>query len=59
MAKKQWGTTFDEATLKEFQEMCDQYGMKANTVMEALMRFFFKGDCKIVVEKNGIMIETK
>ena len=37
MAKKQWGTTYDEDILKEFQANCDLYGMKANVVLEALM----------------------
>ena len=59
MSKKQWGTTFDEDTLEEFQGMCGQYGLKANTVMEALMKFFLQGNCKIVIEKNGITIEVK
>ena len=27
MAKKQWGTTYDEDILKEFQANCDEYGM--------------------------------
>lgn len=59
MAKKQWGTTFDEDTLEDFQELCGQYGLKANTVMEALMQFFLQGNCKVVIEKNGIMVEVK
>lgn len=46
MAKKQWGTTFDEDTLEDFQELCGRYGLKANTVMEALMQFFLQGNCK-------------
>ena len=40
MARKQWGTTYDEDTLKAFQSTCDEYGMKANTVLEALMKFY-------------------
>lgn len=57
MARKQWGTTYDEDILKEFQCTCDQYGMKANAVLEALMKFFSEGNCKIVIGKNGISIE--
>ena len=59
MAKKQWGTTYDEDILKEFQANCDLYGMKANVVLEALMKFFSEGNCKIVVEKGGLSIEVK
>ncbi len=29
----------------------DEYGMKANMVLEALMKFFNEGNCKIVVKK--------
>mgnify|MGYP000914446044 FL=1 len=59
MAKKQWGTTYDEDILKEFQENCDAYGMKANTIMEALMKFFSEGKCRIVIDKGGLSIEVK
>ena len=58
MAKKQWGTTYDEDILKEFQANCEEYGMKANVVLEALMKFFSEGNCKIVVRKGGFTIET-
>ena len=57
--KKQWSTTFNEDTLKEFQENCDEYGMKANIVMEALMKFFSEGNCRIVIDKGGLSIEVK
>ena len=43
MAKKQWGTTYDEEILKNFQNTCEMYGLKANVVLEALMRFFSSG----------------
>ena len=59
MAKKQWGTTYDEDILKEFQATCEEYGMKANVVLEALMKFFTEGNCRIVVEKGGLNIEVK
>ena len=59
MAKKQWSTTYDEETLKSFQETCEEYGMKANTILEALMKFFNEGNCKIVVEKGGLSIEVR
>ncbi len=41
LARKQWGTTYDEEILKDFQETCEECGMKANVVLEALMKFFF------------------
>ena len=59
MARKQWGTTYDEDTLKAFQSTCDEYGMKANTVLEALMKFFTDGNCRLVIDKGGVSIETK
>ena len=59
MAKKQWGKTYDEDILKEFQANCVLYGMKANVVLEALMKFFSEGNCKIVVDKGGLSIEIK
>jgi hypothetical protein len=59
MAKKQWSTTFNEDVLKNFQANCDDYGMKANIVMEALMKFFSEGKCRIVIDKGGLSIEVK
>lgn len=59
MAKKQWGTTYDEEILKQFQTTCEEYGMKANTVLEALMKFFSSGNCKIVIDREGISIDVK
>lgn len=59
MAKKQWSTTYDENVLKEFQSTCDEYNLKANVVLEALMKFFSEGNCKIIVDKGGLSIEVK
>lgn len=59
MARKQWGTTYDESILKEFQANCEEYGMKANVVLEALMKFFSEGNCQIVVGKGGLSIQVK
>lgn len=59
MSKKQWSTTYEEDILKEFQVTCEEYGMKANVVLEALMKFFSEGNCKIIVEKGGLIIEPK
>ena len=56
MAKKQWGTTYDEEILKQFQTTCEEYGLKANTVLEGLMKYFNEGKCKIVIDKTGISI---
>ena len=33
--------------------------MKANTILEALMKFFNEGNCRIVIEKGGLTIEVK
>ena len=59
MAKKQWSSTFDENTLKEFQDTCDEYGMKANAVLEALMKFFNQGNCRLIIDKGGLSVEVK
>ena len=59
MARKQWGTTYDEGTLREFQACCDEYGMKTNTVLEALMKFFIKGNCRLVIDRDGISVELR
>ena len=59
MPKKQWSTTFDEETLKTFQNTCNEYGMKANMVLDALMKFFNDGKCRLVIEKGGLVVETK
>lgn len=57
MARKQWSTTLDEDKTKNFQKMCEAYGMKGNTVLEALMEFFCEGKCRIIFDKNGCKIE--
>lgn len=57
MARKQWSTTLDEEKLKQFQNTCEQYGMKGNTVLEALMDFFSEGKCRFVIDINGCRIE--
>lgn len=59
LAKKQWSTTFDEDTLKKFQSTCDEYGMKANAVLEALMKFFNDDKCRLIIDKGGLTVETK
>lgn len=59
MARKQWSTTYDEDILRDFQKNCDEYGMKANTVLEALMKYFIQENCKIVIDKTGVSIEAK
>lgn len=59
MARKQWGTTYDEEILKSFQATCEEYGMKANVVLEALMKFFSEGNCNLVIDKGGVTIEIK
>ena len=58
MSKKQWSTTYDENILKEFQSTCEEYGMKANVILEALMKFFSEGKCKLIIDKGGLSIEV-
>ena len=57
MARKQWSTTFNEDILKNFQNTCESYDMKANTVLEALMKFFSDGNCRLIIDKSGCQIE--
>ena len=58
MAKKQFSSTYDEETRANFQATCAEYGLKANIVIEALMKFFNEGNCKLVIKKGGIQIEV-
>ena len=57
MARKQWSTTLDEEKLKQFNEVCEQYEINKNTVLDALKDFFSEGKCKIVIDMNGCKIE--
>lgn len=57
MAKKQFSSTYDEETLSAFQSLCEEYGVKANVVIEALMKYFNDGNCKLVIKKGGMQIE--
>jgi len=56
MARKQWSTTLDEEKLQKFNEVCEQYGINKNTVLESLMDFFSEGKCKMVIDMNGCKI---
>ncbi len=59
MAKRPWGTTLDEETLLKFQSECNEYGQKANAVIEALMKFFNEGNCRLIIDKGGLQIISK
>ncbi len=59
MAKRPWGTTLDEETLLKFQSECNEYGQKANTVIEALMKFFNEGNCRLIIDKGGLQVISK
>ena len=36
--RKQFATSIDTDILDEFKKNCDEYGLKMNTVLEALMQ---------------------
>lgn len=55
--KKSWANMYDVDTLAEFQKTCAEYGLKSNAVLEALMKLFSSGKCKVVIDENGINIE--
>lgn len=59
MGKRQWSTTYDEDILKNFAATCDEYGVKQNAVLEALMKFFIEGNCRLFIDKTGMNIEVK
>lgn len=57
--RKQFATSIDADISNDFKKACDEYGLKMNTVLEALMKDFSSGNYSITVSKSGISIKKE
>lgn len=58
--KKQLNTTVNGVILDNFKKACDDYNLKMNTVLEALLQDFSTGDYDIIISRNdGIKLSRK
>ncbi len=57
--KKNFATSIDTDISDEFKKTCDDYGLKMNIVLEALMKDFSNGNYAIKLKKNDISIERE
>lgn len=57
--RKQFATSIDTDISDSFKKTCDEYGLKMNTVLEALMKDFSSGNYSITVTKSGISIKKE
>lgn len=57
--KKNFATSIDTDISDEFKKTCDDYGLKMNIVLEALMKDFSNGNYTIKLKKNDISIERE
>lgn len=57
--KKNFATSIDSEISDKFKKTCDEYGLKMNIVLEALMQDFSSGNYSINVSKSGITIKKE
>lgn len=57
--RKNFATSIDSKISDDFKKTCDEYGLKMNIVLEALMQDFSSGDYSINVTKSGITIKKE
>jgi len=57
--KKNFATSIDSEISDNFKKTCDEYGLKMNIVLEALMQDFSSGNYSINVTKSGISIKKE
>lgn len=57
--KKNFATSIDSEISDRFKKTCDEYGLKMNIVLEALMQDFSSGNYSINVSKSGISIKKE
>jgi len=57
--KKNFATSIDSEISDNFKKTCDEYGLKMNIVLEALMQDFSSGNYSINVSKSGISIKKE
>lgn len=57
--RKNFATSIDKDISDKFKKTCDDYGLKMNIVLEALMNDFIKGNYTIKLNKSDISIEKE
>lgn len=57
--RKNFATSIDTDISDNFKKTCDEYGLKMNIVLEALMQDFSSGNYSINVSKSGITIKKE
>ncbi len=57
--RKNFATSIDTEISDTFKKACDEYGLKMNIVLEALMQDFSSGNYSINVSKSGISIKKE
>lgn len=57
--RKNFATSIDTDISDKFKKTCDDYGLKMNIVLEALMKDFSDGNYTIKLKKNDISIERE
>ena len=57
LEKKQLNTPINSLILDDFRKACDQYNLKMNVVLEALMNEFIDGNYKLTVSRHGVKIK--
>ena len=57
LEKKQLNTPINALILDDFRKACDQYNLKMNVVLEALMNEFIDGNYELTVSRQGVKIK--
>lgn len=57
--RKNFATSIDTDISDRFKKTCDNYGLKMNVVLEALMKDFSDGNYTIKLKKNDVSIERE
>ena len=57
--RKNFATSIDSEISDNFKKSCEEYGLKMNIVLEALMQDFSSGNYSINVTKSGISIKKE
>ena len=57
--RKNFATSIDTDISDKFKKTCDDYGLKMNIVLEALMKDFSDGNYTIKLKKNDVSIERE
>ena len=57
--RKQFTTTIDTDISGKFKEICDNYNLKMNVVLEAFMQQFSEQQFKVEIGKSGIKLKVE